>query len=66
MTQNAAQIWSSEFVNNLKYVSEIQRGRTVQEAHTEFIEDHLRANDAKLMKVYGNVDAVIEKRKGGE
>jgi len=62
MTPNAAQLWSSEFINNLKYMPGIKRGRTVEEAHAEFMGDHTQAADAKLMKVYGNIDAVIEKR----
>ncbi|MDD2598160.1 MAG: hypothetical protein PHO37_02885 [Kiritimatiellae bacterium] len=66
MTPNAAQLWSSEFINNLKYMSGIKRGRTVDEAHAEFMGDHTQAADAKLMKVYGNIDAVIEKRGGDE
>jgi hypothetical protein len=62
MTPIAAQIWSSEFVNNLKFVDDLGRGRTIQEAHSVFLGNHTNDNDARLMKVYGNVNVNIEKR----
>jgi len=70
MGPRAAQIWSSEFLNNLKFDADEGRGLTVAEAHQKFLETH--ADDAnpntyapasKNMKIHGCVGNVIDTRK---
>jgi len=68
MGPNAAQIWSSEFVNNLKFDAIKRRGLTVLEAHQKFLNDNYYesqkpARAARNMKIYGSTGNIVETRK---
>ena len=71
MGPNAAQLWSSEFLNNLKFNTKFGRGLTVAEAHDMFLETHsghdgsigAYAPASKNMKIYGSTENIIDTRK---
>ncbi|WP_309381959.1 thrombospondin type 3 repeat-containing protein [Cerasicoccus frondis] len=54
MGPNAAQVWSSEFVNNLN------GKKTVKEAHEKFLTDNAAAPAARLLKLFGNSNQIID------
>ena len=56
------QDWSSKFVNNLKYTTDLGRGRTVQEAYDKFRTENEGKQDSKLMKLYRNGGNIIDPR----
>lgn len=68
MGPNAAQVWSSEFLNNLKFDEDEGRGLTVAEAHQKFLNDNYYVSQkpapaARNMKIYGSTDNIVETRK---
>jgi len=63
MEPNSAQSWTAEFVANLKFAANLGRGRTVQEAHKLFLDEHPGGQSfSRLMKIYRNTDNIIDLR----
>jgi len=71
MNAGRAQSLTGQFLQRLRYDQEIERARTVRQARLQLIEDtyvdERQSNqEAKLMKIYGEIENVIDiSRTGG-
>jgi len=69
MGANSAQIWSSQFINNLKFDTTFGRGLKVEEAHQKFLDSYAPASGqphtkpaTKYMKIHGKTESIIDLR----